>query len=121
MAKKAPKPKLSIAKPEGPKVEVGVALPNKAPIKFEIALVADESGLKFKDAVGLFTMRFPNDPYCGGAEQSILNIDEKSKALLTELFDVSLNAMIAKHKTCNVEEALKLPKPEVAPSAAPRR
>lgn len=109
-----PKKKNPVAKPT---LALETKLPHKAPIKAEVLLHGtEENGLEFKDAQILFTFRFPNDPYSGGADRQIVGMDEGLRAGLAKFFRDNVDAMIQKHGTCSVEESLKLPKPS-APKA----
>lgn len=92
-----------------------VALPDKAPVRLEILLSPDESGLKLKDVVAAFVFKYPKDPCSGGAERVALQFDDEMRKNLDVLFSKALEVMCKKHSTCSAEEALKFPVPAPQP------
>lgn len=88
-----------------------IATPFKAPARFEILLTPDDTGLRMKEAVGVFVFRFPEDKFAGGAERLTLSLSEEDAAALNKIFNSSLDSLCVKHKTCSVGEALRLPPP----------
>lgn len=87
---------------------VDVVLPNKAPVRFELAFVPDESGLKLKEVIGVFVYRYPADTFAGGAERGALVVEGESLKVLEDVYNSSLKSFIEKHGTCGVDEAVAL-------------
>jgi len=73
--------------------------PLKSPVRLELVIVPDDSGLRFKEVVGMFVFKYPDDPFAGGAEKAPVTLDAKDHAFLQDLFDGCLNKFIEKHKT----------------------
>lgn len=93
-----------------------VVLPNKAPVRLELALVPDETGLKFKDLAAAFVYRYPCDTFAGGADRQMMLVEGESLKVLEDIFNSSMKSFIEKHKTCGVEEAIALIPPKQKPA-----
>ena len=86
--------------------------PLKAPVRMEIALFPDESGMRLGDVVSVFVYRYPQDPYAGGADRAAIELSSEQRALLETLFNSAIDAACVKHNTCSVGDALRLPQPK---------
>lgn len=86
----------------------------KTPLKLEVLLCPDASGIELGDVKASFAYGFAEDPNAGGLLQSVVVLDQKNALLLKEVYDAILNQFSVQKGVISKDEFKKSlqPKPE---------